>query len=229
MTQAPTFDSIWEEKYNQGHSQRYPWDAVVSFVFRHYPRHKPRHEVRILEIGCGTGSNLWFAAREGFKVAGIDGSSSAIAYAQKRFAEEGLIGNFQVGDFTQLPFGSDCFDLVIDRGALTCCSLSAAQQAVAEVRRVLEVKGKFFCNPYSDHHSSYVSGQPGGDGLRLDISAGTLVGVGQICFYGKREVEALFVKGWKLISLQHLEVIEQIQPQYTVHAEWRAIAEKVLG
>ncbi len=227
MIKAQTFDPIWEEKYSQGHSERYPWDMVVSFVFRHYPRYKQRHEVKILEVGCGTGSNLWFAAREGFQVAGIDASKSAIAYAQKHLAEEGLTGDLQVSDFTMLPFESDCFDLVIDRGAITCCGLSAAKQVVDEVRRVLQVGGKFLCNPYGDRHSSYVSGQPGADGLTFDISAGTLVGVGQICFYGRREVEALFVQGWKLLSVQHMEIVEEISPQYTVHSEWRAIAEKI--
>src|SRR5262245_53509995 len=122
-----TFDPIWEDAiYGQGQKiSRYPFDIVVTFVYRNYPRHKPRHDVRILEVGCGSGNNLWFAAREGFQVAGIDGSSSAIAYAQKRFAEEGLTGDLRVGDFTQLPFESDSFDLAIDRGSLTCCGLSA--------------------------------------------------------------------------------------------------------
>lgn len=226
MSAVQTFDPIWEEKYSQGQAERYPWDMVVSFVYRNYPRHKPRHEVRILEIGCGTGSNLWFAAREGFQVAGIDGSSSAINFAQKRFEEDGLIGDLQVGDFTELPFESNFFDLAIDRGSLTCCGFSAAQQAVAEVRRVLQEGGKFLCNPYSDRHSSYVSGQPGTDGLILNISAGTLVGVGQICFYGRREVESLFGRGWKILCLQHLEMVEQVDLQYTVHADWRVLCEK---
>ncbi len=228
MIAALPFDPIYEEKYSQGdYLVRYPWDAVVSFVSRHYPRHRSRRDVRILEVGCGTGSNLWFAAREGFQVAGIDASPSAIEYAQKRLSEEGLTGDLRVGDFTQLPFESDYFDLVIDRAAITCCGLSAARRAVAEVRHVLKGGGKFFFNPYSDRHSSYVSGRPGADGLTLDISAGTLVGVGQIFFYGRRELEALFTKGWNLLSMQQLELVEGVLPQYSVHGEWRVIVEKV--
>jgi hypothetical protein len=53
-----------------------------------------------------------------------------------------------------------------------------------------------------------------------------LTGVGQICFYGRQNVETLFAEGWNILSLQHLEWTEQSQPKYTVHAEWRVIAKK---
>jgi ubiquinone/menaquinone biosynthesis C-methylase UbiE len=228
MKKTQTIDPVWEKKYSQGHSQKYPWDAVVSFIFRNYPRSKPRHEIRVLEVGCGTGSNLWFVAREGFQVAGIDGSPSAVNFLKQRFAEEGLTGDIRVGNFLELPFASDTFDLVIDRAAITCCGRSAAKQAIAEVQRVLQVGGKFYFNPYSDSHSSYRSGKTGPDDVTLDISEGSLQKTGQICFYGKRDVEQLFDQGWQLLSLQHLELTEQIEPKYLVHAEWRVIVEKAV-
>lgn len=228
MTSAYSFDPIWEEKYHKGEGiNRYPWDFVVSFIYRHYPRQKARHEVRILEVGCGTGNNLWFAAREGFQVSGIDGSSSAIAYTQKRFAEEGLTGDLQVGDFINLPFESNVFDIVIDRAAITCCGLSVAQKAVEEIKRVLVVGGTFLFNPYSDKHSSLVSGKKGLDGVMLDISAGTLVDVGQIFFYSRKNIYNLFEFGWKILNVQHIDLIEMSQPEYTSHTEWRVIAQKV--
>jgi SAM-dependent methyltransferase len=222
-----SFDPIWEEKYAHGHAQRYPWDTVVSFVFRFCPRDKPRQETRILEVGCGTGANLWFAACEGFQVAGVDASPSAIAYGRKRFEAEGIQGDLREGDFTQLPFEKDTFDLVIDRGSLTCCGFSAAQTAIAEIRRVMQPGGKFLFNPYSDRHSSYLSGRLEADGLVLDISKGTLVGAGQICFYGRRHLASLLDRGWKILSVEHFERVQMLVPQYTVHAEWRVIAEKV--
>jgi len=48
--------------------------------------------------GLRTGANLWFAAREGFQV-GIDGSAAAIAYARKRFEDEGIPETFGRGIF----------------------------------------------------------------------------------------------------------------------------------
>lgn len=229
MQAAATFDPIWEnEIYGQGrHLNRYPYDFLVSFVARHAPRQKPRREIGILEVGCGAGNNLWFAAREGFQVAGIDASPSAIAFVHNRFAEEGLKGDLRVGDFTCLPFPSDGFDLALDRAALSCCSFSTARQAIAEVRRTLRIGGKFLFNPYSDRHSSFASGQLGPEGLTLDIREGSLTGVGLICFYGRREIAHLFATGWRLLSVLHIESVEELLPQRMVHAEWRVIAEKV--
>jgi len=41
---------------------------VVYFVFRNLHRDRPRSEIKIMEFGFGLAPNLWFAAREGFKV-----------------------------------------------------------------------------------------------------------------------------------------------------------------
>jgi len=32
MKKTTTFDPVWEKKYSQGHSEKYPWDAIVSFI-----------------------------------------------------------------------------------------------------------------------------------------------------------------------------------------------------
>ena len=226
MTKSRTFDPIWEDKYSSGHMERYPWDSVVSFVLKNLPKDKPRSAIHVLEVGCGTGSNLWFAAREGLSVSGVDGSESAINAAKLRFKEEGLLGDLRIADFTSLPFEDKYFDLVIDRGALVCCGFSVCKLAISEIHRVMKKGGRFFFNPYSDRHSSYSAGIPGLDGLILGISAGSMVGVGQICLYGRQQVE-LALGDFRIVSLQHSEHTEMLNPGWMVHAEWRAIAEKV--
>jgi len=220
-------DPVWEKKYAAGHAERYPWDSVVSFVHRNAPRGLPRGEVKIVEVGCGTASNLWFAAREGFQVWGVDGSASAIAAARQRFKDDGLDGTLDVSDFTRLPHPDAQFHLAIDRAAITCVGLAAAARVAGELRRVLRPGGRFFFNPYSDRHSSFRSGQAGPDGLRLGITEGSLVGVGQICFYGRAQVEALFASGWRVLSMEHMALEEMAGTTRGVHAEWRVIAEKL--
>jgi len=176
--------SVWESIYREGKAlNRYPFDQVVSFIYRNQPRTKPRSETKILEIGCGAGNNLWFAAREGFSVAGVDGSPCAIEYARKRLADDRLTGDLRVGDYITLPFKENIFDFVIDRAALTCSGFSSARKTVAEMQRVLQPGGKLFFNPYSDRHSSFASGRLNPDGVTMDISNSTLVGIGPIFIF----------------------------------------------
>lgn len=49
MSEKKTFNLVWEEKFAAGHVQYYPWDIVVSFVFRNAPRARPR------QVLCATG------------------------------------------------------------------------------------------------------------------------------------------------------------------------------
>lgn len=229
MSAARSFDPIWEvEIYGAGRQMnRYPFDVVVKFVFRHAPRDRPRHEVHILEVGCGAGNNLWFAAREGFSVAGIDASASAVAYARQRLADDGLRADLRVGDFTVLPFEDASFDLAIDRGALVCTGRRAARMAIGEIRRVLRPGGRFLFNPYSTAHSSYRSDQVGPDGLITAVTEGNLIGVGQLCFYDRADVEAVLNSGWRLISREHVLIQDELAVAGSSHAEWRVIVEKV--
>jgi SAM-dependent methyltransferase len=221
-----SFDPVWETKYAAGHAQRYPWDCIVSFVFRHAPRDRERRDVRVLEVGCGTGSNLWFAAREGFSVAGVDASASAIAAAQRRFEADTLNGDFHVANFTRLPFPDGTFDLVVDRCALTCCDRFAAQSAVAEVERVLKPGGRFFFNPYSDAHSSFAAAETREDGFAENIRGGSLTGVGHIRFYGRRDITELLADGWQIEAMQRVTLSEELGPERLCHEEWRVIARK---
>lgn len=224
-----TESNTWETIYEEGrHINKYPWDIVVSFVYRNYPRNKQRNEVKIFEIGCGTGNNLWFAAREGFRVAGVDISPTAISYARNRFIQEGLEADLKVGRFSELQFDDNSFDIVLDRGAITCCSLVEATKAISEINRVLLPGGKLLLNPYSERHSSFMAGKIMEDGTTDLINDGTLIGVGKVYFYNKKEILGLFKKGWNILSLEHYELRDELNPKGLVHAEWRLIAEKII-
>ena len=223
------FNPFWEDDiYGKGqHLNRYPYDNVVSFVYRNYPRERARSGIRILEVGCGAGNNLWFAAREGFRVAGVDGSETAIEYARRRFAEEGLSGEFHVGDYTQLPFENERFDLAIDRAAITYANRAGAERAVAEIARVLRAGGRFFFNPYSQEHASFASGQLGDDGLSRGMDKGTLTHAVPLRFYRREDLDGLFSNDrWRILTLEHIAIRDEGSPERGVHAEWRLVAEK---
>ncbi len=219
--------SVWEDKYSTGQDLNlYPWDAVVSWVYRNSDR-KNRDQTRILEVGCGAGNNLWFAAREGFQVFGIDLSESAIEFAKKRFVHDGLKGDFRTGSILELPYPDGQFDMVIDRAAITCLGKEEAEKCFAEIKRVLVPGGKFFFNPYSDMHSSLASGKLGSDSLVEGITQGGVLGAGAIRFYSYREILAAFADGWQFESMKFINQVEMIKPEHENAAEWRVCVRKL--
>ncbi len=222
------FNELWEtELYGKGnYLNRYPFDNVVTFLFRNYPREKKREAIKIMEVGCGAGNNLWFAAREGFNVTGIDGSKTAIQYAKDRFTAEGLKGHFIVGDFTSLPFEDQEFDIVIDRGSLVCVNREACKQTIGHIYRVLKPGGTFFLNLYSDRHSSHYLGSYQADGFTTDMVGGMLQGVGNICFYGRNDLRYVVPDSFITKSIVHKSFEHWTEGLVSFHSEWEMILSK---
>lgn len=82
---------------------------------------------RALDLGCGTGTNAIYLARNGFSVVGVDFSSKAIAKARKKARQAGAEIEWHVADVTRLDFLLEPFDLVLDVGCFH--GLNAEQRA----------------------------------------------------------------------------------------------------
>lgn len=221
-----SFQSLWEQLRKEGlQTARYPYDKVISFVMRYYPRDKRREDIKILEVGCGAGNNLWALAMEGFRVYGIDGSETAIKMAEDIFKKFGLSGSFIVGDFTEkLPYADEDFDLVIDRGSITCVNYAEATKTINEVRRVLRSGGYFFFNPYSKKHTSYVTSSKRIDDMYVLTEAGSIAGTGYVCFYDKEDVLNI-LRDFHIVELKELVVNDYTNN--SVHAEFEVVCKKV--
>jgi len=70
-------------------------------------------QLRILDIGCGTGRHVIELTKRGYtNVVGVDLSESQIVRAKEKTAAEQLDIDFRVADARNLPFNSE-FDLII--------------------------------------------------------------------------------------------------------------------
>ena len=134
----------WDRIYQEAEVGRYPSEHVVRFMAQHFYRLPSRKDVRILEVGCGSGPNVWYLAREGFSATGIDFSREGITAASSRLAQDGLSADLRVADATKLPFEDACFDAVIDFECLSALRQAEAERAIAEAHRVLRPGGIFF-------------------------------------------------------------------------------------
>lgn len=222
--ERPSVKEEWDAIYRSGKQvNRYPFDSVVAFVFRYSPKDRERRDVKILEVGCGCGNNLWFAAREGFDVYGFDGSPTAIDLARQRFDGEGLRGAFAVAEFTRMPYKDGVFDMVIDRGALCCVSFDDCVKAINEIRRVLSPGGLFFFTPYSDRHTSSLGDNPSEE--YFEPVRGTLVDNGKISFFSRSRVCSL-MKNFKILSMLHTEEESVLDGGADRLAYWTVIGKK---
>ncbi|TVQ81051.1 MAG: class I SAM-dependent methyltransferase [Bradymonadales bacterium] len=144
----------WEaDIYSKGKQlNHWPHSDLVSTVMR-LSSGKDRSKLKILEVGCGAGNNIWFLAKEGFRAFGSDFSESAIEYAKNRLAKESLAAELSVSDLVKLDFPSEHFDMIIDRGALTQNSYDSIAKAVSEIHRCLKPDGQFIAfTLYGDLH-----------------------------------------------------------------------------
>lgn len=104
----------WNERYS---ARDTPWDSgEPSQELQRVIREGHLKPGRILEIGCGTGTNAIFLAHNGFTVTAFDLSPLAIEQAKQKAAHAKTKIDFHVADLLKLPdFGSP-FDCVFDRG-----------------------------------------------------------------------------------------------------------------
>jgi SAM-dependent methyltransferase len=94
---------------------------------------------RVLDVGCGAGTDLVRFARAGAIVTGVDLSQSAIELARRNFEQHGLQADLRNADGEHLPFGDDEFDLVFAHGVVQYTP--DARKLVDECRRVLTPGG----------------------------------------------------------------------------------------
>lgn len=96
---------------------------------------------RVLDFGCGTGSNSLLLARRGASVCGIDISYDLLAIARQRLerARTPLQAHFVVASAHDLPLESESFDLVFGIAVLHHLDLRLVS---AEVHRVLKPGGR---------------------------------------------------------------------------------------
>ncbi len=95
---------------------------------------------RLLEVGCGIGTDLVRFARGGARVTGIDLAETAIELARKNFELNGLVPEeLRVANGEALPYADATFDVVYGHGVLQYTA--DAHRLVAECHRVLKPGG----------------------------------------------------------------------------------------
>jgi ubiquinone/menaquinone biosynthesis C-methylase UbiE len=101
---------------------------------------------RVLDVGCGTGSQLGRYARVGVSAFGLDRSPSMVARAAKKLTGRLALA---LGDAGRMPFRSRAFDLVLMTMALHEMAPATRSAVLDESRRVLVDEGLLLIMDYA--------------------------------------------------------------------------------
>lgn len=197
------------QKYGFSAQRRYPNEALIQFFAEHYfhlPREK-RKNCRVLELGCGSGANLWMIAREGFSVFGIDIAETGIELCEKTMKAWGVSADLRVGNIKKLDFKDNYFDAIVDTVSIQHTDMAGHIKTFKEARRCLKKGGRFFSWHIGAKSISFSDG--GGkhiDKLTLDkiTNPGTPIqSSGAICFLTLADaMDMLKIAGFKDINIE---------------------------
>ncbi len=129
-------------RFNLMYFGRPPWDTGISppelieFIHSHAPG-------RVIDLGCGTGTNLLTLGKAGWQVTGVDFAVRAVTRAREKLASAGIAGEVRAGDVTKLETVQGTYDLVLDIGCYHSLSEAGRQAYRENLGRILAPEGYF--------------------------------------------------------------------------------------
>lgn len=176
VTNVDTKD-YYEEAYGKYgfHAQRrYPNEEFLRFLGRNFSKLSPeeKSKLKLLEVGCGAGANLWVPAREGFDTHGQDISSEGIELCGQMMKYWGVEAKLFVGSMVEIPFEDNSLDIIVDVFSSYCLNETEFKKFLLEINRVLKPGGKFFSYQPSKNSDAYKNHAPA---VKIDDS--TLNGI----------------------------------------------------
>jgi methyl halide transferase len=109
-----TVEEHYKERYKSGNT---PWDiGQPDFNLVEVVTKTPIPSCNALDIGCGTGDNSIWLARNHFQVVGTDASEVAIEKAKEKASTANVECDFMIVDFLTNKIEDAPFGFVFDRG-----------------------------------------------------------------------------------------------------------------
>jgi ubiquinone/menaquinone biosynthesis C-methylase UbiE len=204
LSYMKSFDSTWEKIHNSQDWGKYPQEEVVRFFGRNYK--ESRDNIKVLDLGCGAGAHTWYLAREGFSTYAIDGSHSAVERTKQLLSQMNLSAEFNCGDFGQLPYQDNYFDVVLDGSAIGCQVLSSIKHILNECNRVLVKRGSLFSTGnFTLNSAGYGTGEEIEPNTFRLVDKGPFIGIGTLHYFSENELRNLYSEAmFDIISLDTL-------------------------
>lgn len=136
----------WDERYKEG-KEALPWDTgEPAPELTEFFSQLDSPPGRVLEIGCGSGTNAIWMAEKGSSVVATDVSPTAISMAKGKCEGRDLSVEFLVSDIMKSPpVYADSVDFVFDRGVYHVMAPEDRELFVSRVADALATDGYWLC------------------------------------------------------------------------------------
>jgi SAM-dependent methyltransferase len=122
-------DTPWEDKTHS--------DTLIALASKYLTL-----PCRLLDVGCGLGTNALHFASLGYRVTGIDISADAIRQAREAARKLKLAVDFETEDFLSEDFDPPQIDAAVDRGCLhTFCTPAGRSAFIRKMAQILPPNG----------------------------------------------------------------------------------------
>lgn len=133
---AKTYDKSVERDSSSLKFYKY-YDKILDTTYKKAIRDKAK-DIRILEIGVGTGNLASRFLQNEYDIIGIDQSREMLNVAKEKFPKLKL----RLGDFLKIPFESGKFDVIVSIYAFHHLNEEENKIAIREILRVLKDDGR---------------------------------------------------------------------------------------
>ena len=145
----------WEQRYSE---DNIPWDLgkpykqLVDYVNENSPS-------SALDVGCGTGTDAIYLAKNGFNVSAIDISEEAVKIAETKAQKAEVSIDFRVSNVLDMPFEDGTFEFANDNGCFHSFEGSSSEESnwkiyIKEMHRVMKPKARYLMKCFSEEHSN---------------------------------------------------------------------------
>jgi SAM-dependent methyltransferase len=165
--------------------------------------------MRLLEVGCGVGTDLVRFAKGGALVTGIDLAGQAVKLCRRNLAANGVSGVIQIMNGEQMTYADSTFDVVYAHGVLQYTPDPDAM--VKEIHRVLKPDGQAIVMVYNRY--SWLSFMSRLSHVDLEHDDAPVFGM-----FSRREFEAL-LQGFRFFKI----TAERFPVPSRLHQGWKAV------
>ena len=107
--------TVRSDNYNRYVEEEFATERPAKWLERIEKNAPSGRPLKILDAGCGPGFFSVLLSRAGHQVTGIDGSEGMLEHARENARRFEVVPELVQGDFGDLPFADNTFDLVISR------------------------------------------------------------------------------------------------------------------